>query len=67
MFGPSELMLGDLGTVEVDRTSSDLAEVSRLYERISMDCLEDARKSFGTDEDLLLISLENKAANKLSP
>ncbi|CAN0837760.1 Guanylyl cyclase 1 [Linum grandiflorum] len=32
---------------------------SRKHERISSKCLEEARKSFGTDEDLLLISLEN--------
>ncbi|EEF38183.1 Protein C22orf13, putative [Ricinus communis] len=31
---------------------------SRISERISSKCLEEARKSFGTDEDLLLISLE---------
>ncbi|KAK9282674.1 hypothetical protein L1049_010894 [Liquidambar formosana] len=33
---------------------------SRKCERISSKCLEGARKSFGTDEDLLLISLEKK-------
>ncbi|XP_009351227.2 guanylyl cyclase 1 isoform X1 [Pyrus x bretschneideri] len=31
---------------------------SRKNERISSTCLEEARKSFGTDEDLLLISLK---------
>ncbi|GAV56824.1 Guanylate_cyc_2 domain-containing protein [Cephalotus follicularis] len=31
---------------------------SRKHDRISSECLEEARKSFGTDEDLLLISLE---------
>lgn len=31
---------------------------SRKHERISSNCLEEARKSFGTDEDLLLISME---------
>ncbi|KAJ4836552.1 Guanylyl cyclase 1 [Turnera subulata] len=31
---------------------------NREHERISSKCLEEARKSFGTDEDLLLISLE---------
>ncbi|KAL4386714.1 hypothetical protein GQ457_09G030140 [Hibiscus cannabinus] len=31
---------------------------SRKHERVSSKCLEEARKSFGTDEDLLLISLE---------
>ncbi|XP_021904003.1 protein GUCD1 isoform X2 [Carica papaya] len=30
---------------------------SRKHERVSSKCLEEARKSFGTDEDLLLISL----------
>jgi hypothetical protein len=32
---------------------------SKIHERISAKCLENARKSFGTDEDLLLINLEN--------
>ncbi|XP_021813873.1 protein GUCD1 [Prunus avium] len=31
---------------------------SRKHERVSSTCLEEARKSFGTDEDLLLISLK---------
>ncbi|KAG2730410.1 hypothetical protein I3760_01G290600 [Carya illinoinensis] len=31
---------------------------SRKHERVSSKCLEEARKCFGTDEDLLLISLE---------
>ncbi|TYH00471.1 hypothetical protein ES288_A10G279700v1 [Gossypium darwinii] len=31
---------------------------SREHDRVSSKCLEEARKSFGTDEDLLLISLE---------
>ncbi|XP_019059368.1 PREDICTED: protein GUCD1-like isoform X2 [Tarenaya hassleriana] len=31
---------------------------SKKQERISAKCLENARKSFGTDEDLLLISME---------
>lgn len=31
---------------------------SRKHERIPLNCLEEARKSFGTDEDLLLISIE---------
>ncbi|KAM5556557.1 guanylyl cyclase 1 [Rosa sericea] len=30
---------------------------SRKHEKVSSTCLEEARKSFGTDEDLLLISL----------
>ncbi|KAK9158924.1 hypothetical protein Scep_005498 [Stephania cephalantha] len=33
---------------------------SRRHVKISLNCLEEARKSFGTDEDLLLISLEKK-------
>ncbi|XP_012088292.1 guanylyl cyclase 1 isoform X2 [Jatropha curcas] len=33
---------------------------SRKSMRISSKCLEEARKSFGTDEDLLLISLEKR-------
>ncbi|KAA8539660.1 hypothetical protein F0562_026352 [Nyssa sinensis] len=33
---------------------------SRKHERITSKCLEEARKSFGTDEDLLLISLEKR-------
>ncbi|RZC78444.1 hypothetical protein C5167_002623 [Papaver somniferum] len=33
---------------------------SRNYDRVSMECLEEARKSYGTDEDLLLISLEKR-------
>uniref|UniRef100_A0A2P2JJV1 Protein GUCD1 n=1 Tax=Rhizophora mucronata TaxID=61149 RepID=A0A2P2JJV1_RHIMU len=34
---------------------------SRKHDRISSKCLEEARKSFGTDEDLLLISLEKSS------
>ncbi|KDO69235.1 hypothetical protein CISIN_1g0243821mg, partial [Citrus sinensis] len=30
----------------------------RKREKVTLKCLEEARKSFGTDEDLLLISLE---------
>ncbi|XP_019058425.1 PREDICTED: protein GUCD1 [Tarenaya hassleriana] len=37
---------------------------SKKQERISSTCLEKARKSFGTDEDLLLISLENVKKQK---
>lgn len=33
---------------------------SRKFMRVSSKCLDDARKSFGTDEDLLLISLEQR-------
>lgn len=32
--------------------------------KISSDCLEEARKTFGTDEDLLVISLEKRYDNK---
>ncbi|KAL2548814.1 guanylyl cyclase 1 [Forsythia ovata] len=31
---------------------------SRQFERVTSSCLEESRKSFGTDEDILLISLE---------
>ncbi|GLT89114.1 hypothetical protein SLE2022_071120 [Rubroshorea leprosula] len=37
---------------------------SRKRDRISSRCLEEARKSFGTDEDLLLISLEESRKQK---
>lgn len=37
---------------------------SRKHERMSSRCLEEARKSFGTDEDLLLISLENATSER---
>ncbi|XP_011625587.1 protein GUCD1 isoform X1 [Amborella trichopoda] len=33
---------------------------SRKYERVSLECLEEARKSFGTDEDILLILLDKE-------
>ncbi|KAL9253530.1 Guanylyl cyclase 1-like protein [Drosera capensis] len=33
-------------------------------ERVSSRCLDEARKSFGTDEDLLLISLENRLSGE---
>ncbi|KAI5670573.1 hypothetical protein M9H77_10937 [Catharanthus roseus] len=42
---------------------------SRKHERITSRCLDDARKAFGTDEDLLLISLdkeENRSSSLLS-
>lgn len=32
---------------------------SRKSDRISSKCLEEARKSYGTDEDILLVSLVN--------
>ncbi|GAB2211135.1 hypothetical protein Droror1_Dr00016427 [Drosera rotundifolia] len=37
----------------------DPANSSKQLKRVSSRCLDEARKSFGTDEDLLLISLEN--------
>lgn len=37
---------------------------SRKHERMSSRCLEEARKSFGTDEDLLLVSLENATSER---
>ncbi|CAH9098957.1 unnamed protein product [Cuscuta epithymum] len=36
---------------------------SQKHERVSSRCLEEARKSFGTDEDLLLIRLTNDNPN----
>ncbi|KAK4436580.1 Guanylyl cyclase 1 [Sesamum alatum] len=39
---------------------------SRKHERVTSWCLEQAHKSFGTDEDLLLISLE-KGGNRSNP
>uniref|UniRef100_A0A2N9JAZ2 Guanylyl cyclase n=1 Tax=Fagus sylvatica TaxID=28930 RepID=A0A2N9JAZ2_FAGSY len=36
----------------------------RKHERVSSKCLEEARKCFGTDEDLLLISLEKSVKKK---
>lgn len=38
---------------------------SRKYERVSMECLEEARKSFGTDEDILLVSLDREEGEKI--
>ncbi|XP_073009737.1 guanylyl cyclase 1 [Typha latifolia] len=40
--------------------------ISRKHERVSMECLDEARKSFGTDEDLLLVSLNGKDGQKIS-
>lgn len=37
------------------------------YERVSMESLDEARKSFGTDEDILLVYLDEMNGNKLSP
>ncbi|KAI5346502.1 PREDICTED: GUCD1 [Prunus dulcis] len=39
---------------------------SRKHERVSSTCLEEARKSFGTDEDLLLISLKRSGKQNSS-
>lgn len=44
----------------------DPASTSK-HVRISSHCLEEARKSFGTDEDLLLISLEKSEKELISP
>ncbi|XP_058109384.1 guanylyl cyclase 1 isoform X2 [Magnolia sinica] len=38
----------------------------RKCERVSLECLEEARKSFGTDEDILLVSLESKGVETSS-
>ncbi|KAJ0987840.1 hypothetical protein J5N97_006196 [Dioscorea zingiberensis] len=35
----------------------------RKYERVSLECLDQARKSFGTDEDIILVSLNGKDGN----
>lgn len=51
----------DTGEFEIRDPAS-----SRKYERVSMHCLDEARKSFGTDEDILLVSLDGKDGNKLS-
>ncbi|XP_062181242.1 guanylyl cyclase 1-like isoform X2 [Phragmites australis] len=39
---------------------------SRKRERVTMKSLDEARKSFGTDEDILLVSLTGKSGMKLS-
>ncbi|KAF0923968.1 hypothetical protein E2562_007790 [Oryza meyeriana var. granulata] len=39
---------------------------SRQRERVSMKSLDQARKSFGTDEDIILVSLTGKSGMKLS-
>ncbi|BAB10798.1 unnamed protein product [Arabidopsis thaliana] len=44
---------------EIRDPASSKEMFCRIHERISSKCLENARKSFGTDEDLLLINLEN--------
>ncbi|XP_068668501.1 guanylyl cyclase 1-like isoform X1 [Aristolochia californica] len=54
---------------DADRKEFEIRDPAspRKYERVSMLCLEKARKSFGTDEDILLVSLERKAGvNKFS-
>ncbi|XP_042465322.1 guanylyl cyclase 1-like isoform X1 [Zingiber officinale] len=38
----------------------------RKHEKLSIECLDEARKSFGTDEDILLISLSGKKFTNLS-
>ncbi|VFQ77439.1 unnamed protein product [Cuscuta campestris] len=38
---------------------------SQEHERVSSRCLEEARKAFGTDEDLLLIRLTEENPNNL--
>ncbi|XP_062092569.1 guanylyl cyclase 1 isoform X2 [Humulus lupulus] len=40
---------------------------SRKHIKISSHCLEEARKSFGTDEDLLLISLDDNDSKRINP
>lgn len=35
----------------------NLKNLSRKHEKVTSKCLEEARKSFGTDEDLLLVSV----------
>ncbi|KAJ3668908.1 hypothetical protein LUZ60_010858 [Juncus effusus] len=49
----------DCGEFEIRDPAS-----SRKYERVSMESLDEARKSFGTDEDILLVSLNAKDGNK---
>ncbi|KAJ1686472.1 hypothetical protein LUZ63_017862 [Rhynchospora breviuscula] len=39
---------------------------SRKYERVTMECLDEARTSFGTDEDIILVSLDRTDRTKLS-
>lgn len=39
---------------------------ARKYERVSLACLDEARKSFGTDEDILLVSLSGKKGDRLA-
>ncbi|AQK40701.1 guanylyl cyclase 1 [Zea mays] len=39
---------------------------ARKRERVTMKSLDEARKSFGTDEDILLVSLTGKSGMKLS-
>lgn len=39
----------------------------RKHERVSLERLDEARKSFGTDEDILLVSLNGKKTTCLQP
>ncbi|KAJ4979812.1 hypothetical protein NE237_010592 [Protea cynaroides] len=47
---------------DADRDEFEIRDPAshRKSSRISLQCLDEARKSFGTDEDLILISLEKK-------
>ncbi|BBG98017.1 guanylyl cyclase 1 [Prunus dulcis] len=47
-------------------TSARSDKLCRKHERVSSTCLEEARKSFGTDEDLLLISLKRSGKQNSS-
>lgn len=53
---------------DADRGEFDIRDPasSRKYDRVTMNCLDEARKSFGTDEDLLLVSLRKKEDGKSS-
>ncbi|CAL9123610.1 unnamed protein product [Musa textilis] len=53
---------GDNGEFEIRDPAS-----SRKYEKVSMKCLDEARKSYGTDEDILLVSLNGQECENLSP
>ncbi|KAK4769060.1 hypothetical protein SAY86_027210 [Trapa natans] len=47
---------------DIDRDEFDIRDPasSRKHEKVSSKCLGEARRSFGTDEDLLLISLDDR-------
>ncbi|KAK8671836.1 hypothetical protein V6N13_038421 [Hibiscus sabdariffa] len=51
---------------QTKRNPSFFFLLERKHERVSSKCLEEARKSFGTDEDLLLISLEESRRSNYS-